>query len=75
MLGKDKEKYMDIIDMPHHVSESRSRMSLHDRAAQFAAFAALTGHEKKVNESADEVFRRMEYGDEENGYFEFEDSI
>lgn len=75
MLGKDKEKYMDIIDMPHHVSEKRPQMSLHDRAAQFASFAALTGHEEKVNESAEEVYKRMEYGDEENGYFEFEESI
>ena len=75
MLGKDKEKYMDIIDMPRHVSNKHPQMSIHDRAAQFASFAALTGHDEKVLESAEEVFQKMEYGDDENGYFEFEESI
>lgn len=36
-------RYEDIINLPHHVSQNRSRMSMSDRAAQFAPFAALTG--------------------------------
>lgn len=36
-------RYDDIINLPHHVSQNRSRMSMSDRAAQFAPFAALTG--------------------------------
>lgn len=31
----DEHKYEDIINMPHHVSASRPRMSMIDRAAQF----------------------------------------
>ena len=36
--------YDDIIHLPHHVSERHPQMSMYNRAAQFAPFAALTGH-------------------------------
>lgn len=45
-------KYDDIIDLPHHVSETRPRMSRLDRAAQFAPFAALTGYEAVIADTA-----------------------
>ena len=35
--------YSDIIHLPHHKSATRPHMSMHDRAAQFSPFAALTG--------------------------------
>ena len=44
--------YDDIINMPHHVSATRPRMSMQDRAAQFSPFAALTGHGDAVKETA-----------------------
>ena len=44
--------YDDIINMPHHVSETHPHMSMHDRAAQFSPFAALTGHGDAVKETA-----------------------
>ena len=44
--------YDDIIDLPHHVSETHPHMSLHDRAAQFSPFAALTGHGAAIEETA-----------------------
>lgn len=44
------EKYKDIINLPHHVSSMRKHMSNHDRAAQFAPFAALTGFEDVIDE-------------------------
>ena len=44
--------YKDIIDMPHHQSLTHPHMSLYDRAAQFAPFAALTGYEDMINEEA-----------------------
>lgn len=46
------DKYKDIIDLPHHTSEKRPRMPLSDRAAQFAPFAALTGYDDLVRETA-----------------------
>lgn len=44
--------YADIIHLPHHQSDTHPHMSLHDRAAQFAPFAALRGYEEMVAEEA-----------------------
>jgi len=44
--------YDDIINLPHHVSAKHPRMSALDRAAQFSPFAALTGHEAAMKETA-----------------------
>lgn len=44
--------YDDIIHLPHHVSKTRRRMSAADRAAQFSPFAALTGHDAAIRETA-----------------------
>lgn len=44
--------YDDIINLPHHESSRHARMSRLDRAAQFAPFAALTGHNEAVKETA-----------------------
>ena len=52
---KYDKQYDDIINLPHHVSNKHPRMSMHDRAAQFAPFAALTGYNDKVNETAKKV--------------------
>lgn len=45
-----REIYADIIDLPHHQSRSQKHMSLHDRAAQFAPFSALSGYGDMVDE-------------------------
>lgn len=44
--------YNDIILLPHHVSQTRPRMSKLARAAQFAPFAALTGFDEIIEETA-----------------------
>ncbi len=44
------EKYQDIINIPYDKSTKRRQMSLNDRAAQFAPFAALTGYEESLKE-------------------------
>ena len=49
---KDEHRYDDIINLPHYQSKKRAHMSLEDRAAQFASFAALTGHEEAIEETA-----------------------
>lgn len=46
------DKYEDIINLPHPVSKKHPRMSLYDRAAQFSPFAALTGHNAAIIETA-----------------------
>lgn len=51
-------KYDDIINLPHHVSKKHPQMSLHDRAAQFAPFAALTGYDEEVREVCNGLTRR-----------------
>lgn len=58
-------KYDDIMNLSHHVSETRPRMSLHDRAAQFSPFAALSGYHEAVREAARETDARPELDEEE----------
>ena len=45
-------KYDDIINLPHHVSKKHPQMGVVARSAQFAPFAALTGYEDEVKETA-----------------------
>ena len=52
--------YDDIIHLPHHVSQNHPQMPLRDRAAQFAPFAALTGYEAAVGETARQTTERRE---------------
>lgn len=52
MNGKEVRKYDDIIMLPHHVSKRHPQMSPLNRAAQFSPFAALTGHEDAIQETA-----------------------
>lgn len=52
--------YDDIINLPHHTSTSRPHMSAHDRAAQFSPFAALTGYDAAITETARLTDKRVE---------------
>lgn len=45
-------RYDDIIDLPRPVSPRRTRMSPLNRAAQFAPFAALSGFDDCIDETA-----------------------
>ena len=47
-----KGKYDDIINLPHPTSKRFSRMPLAERAAQFSPFAALTGYDAVIRETA-----------------------
>ena len=57
-------KYDDIINLPHKQSAKRPHMSLLDRAAQFAPFAALTGYDDAVKETARLTDERIEMSEE-----------
>ena len=52
--------YDDIIHLPHSTSKNRPRMSIHDRAAQFSPFAALSGHAAAIAETARLTDRKLE---------------
>ena len=60
-----KSDYSDIIHLPHHVSKTHPQMSMHDRAAQFSPFAALTGFDAAVAEEARVTDRRIELEEDE----------
>lgn len=49
---KCNNKYSDMLYLPHHVSAHHPQMPIQDRAAQFAPFAALTGHKDAISETA-----------------------
>lgn len=46
-----QQKYGDILNLPHHVSETHPPMPIADRAAQFAPFAVLTGYKEAIEET------------------------
>ena len=58
-------KYDKIIDLPHHQSKNHPQMPLYDRAAQFAPFAALTGYDDLVEETARVTDEKIELGESE----------
>ena len=61
MNDSDKiRNYDDIIDLPHHVSTTRPRMTNMDRAAQFSLFAAVVGYDAAVKETARLTDARIE---------------
>lgn len=55
-----KHSYEDILNLPRPVSKTHVPMSLLDRAAQFSPFAALTGYEAAVAETARLTERPLE---------------
>ena len=63
--GPDWLRYADIIDKQHHVSKKHQPMSMEDRAAQFSPFAALTGYEAAVKETARLTDDREELDEDE----------
>ena len=57
--------YADIFHLPHHVSDRHPQMSMHDRAAQFSPYAALTGYSDMVSEEARLADNKIELGEED----------
>lgn len=58
------EKYLDIINMSHHISKKHHQMSRYERAAQFAPFAALTGYDDIIKEEGRLTNNRVEIDEE-----------
>lgn len=56
------EDYKDIINLPHHVSKVHKPMPIEARAAQFGAFAALTGYGDEIDKTAKNSIKERELG-------------
>ena len=65
MMNVEKNPYADIIHLPHHKAPNRPHMSLYDRAAQFSPFAALTGFDSVIAETARLTDRKVELSESE----------
>lgn len=63
--GEETHQYDDIIDLPHPNPSIRPRMSLMERAAQFAPFAALVGYGDEVDEVTRLTDVRLDLTEEE----------
>ena len=59
------DDYSDIINMPHHISLRHPQMKREARAAQFAPFAALTGHDTAIEEASRVTSDKPELSDNE----------
>lgn len=64
MDNQDNHRYDDIINLLNPTSKKHPRMSLSDRAAQFSPFAALTGHEAAIKETARQTDEKLMLSDE-----------
>ena len=63
-LEDTKHKYGDIINLDYYVSKKHPQMSIMNRAAQFAPFAALTGYSDEISEASRIVDNKLELDDD-----------
>lgn len=54
------EKYDTIISLPYNGVKKHTKMTLEERSAQFAPFAALTGYDGQIKEKARLTNERIE---------------
>ena len=71
----ETEKYADILHLPHHVSPTRRRMTMAERAAQFSPFAALAGSGEAVRETGRAVGQRAELSEDERAVLDQKQQI
>lgn len=58
-------EYDGIRSLPHHVSDKHPQMTLQNRAAQFAPFAALSGYGAAIAETGRLTDRKVELDESE----------
>lgn len=61
----DEYKYDGIINLPHHVSDRHPQLGKDSYAAQFSPFAALTGYDGIIAETARATDERLILDDSE----------
>ena len=62
--------YDDIIDLEYPFKSNYKKMSMLDRSAQFAPFAALTGYDDAVKEAARLTDKKKELSEDELAYLD-----
>lgn len=65
--SENDRRYDDILYLPHHISGRHPQMPRVDRAAQFAPFAALTGHGEAIKETARRTEGKRELDENQKG--------
>ena len=60
--------YDDIINLPHYEPKHHPRMSMWNRAAQFAPFAALTGYDAAIHSALPLASKVLVAETDENPY-------
>lgn len=68
-------KYDDMLHLPHHISLTRRRMTMAERAAQFSPFAALVGYGEAIRETGRAVGQQMELSEEEKAVLDQKQQI
>lgn len=68
-------KYDDILHLPHHVSPTRRRMTMVERAAQFSPFAALAGYGEAVRETSRAVGQQAELSEDQQAVLDRKQQI
>ena len=64
-----------MLHLPHHVSPTRRRMTMTERAAQFSPFAALVGYGEAIRETSRAVGQQMELSEEEKAVLDQKQQI
>jgi hypothetical protein len=70
VLTESEILYADIIDMPHHNSARHRRMPMEKRAAQFSSFAALSGHEDAIKDTAEKNILEVETNHDNDDFYD-----
>ena len=65
MINNDEHRYDDMLNLPYPYKTPRKKMSMINRGAQFAPFAALTGHDQSIKETARLTDYKIPLSDEE----------
>lgn len=75
MTSEQKHPYADLLDVPRPTRHIRPPMPRGDRAAQFAPFAALTGHYAAILETARVTHSRMQLTEDEKAFLDYKQQL
>lgn len=75
MTSEQKHPYADLLEVPRPTRHIRPPMPRGDRAAQFAPFAALTGHYAAILETARVTQSRMQLTEEEKERLDYKQQL